>query len=57
MDCPRVQREKLEHLIIGPYGQLAENSKGRLHPEEECEIRTCYQRDIDRITHSKSFRR
>ncbi|MBQ3211716.1 MAG: deoxyguanosinetriphosphate triphosphohydrolase [Oscillospiraceae bacterium] len=57
MDCPRKQREKLEHLIIGPYGQLAEKSKGRLHPEEECDIRTCYQRDIDRITHSKSFRR
>jgi len=57
MDCPRRQREKLEHLIIGPYGQLAERSKGRLYPEEECDIRTCYQRDIDRITHSKTFRR
>ena len=57
MPCPRERREALEHSIIGPYGQLAENSKGRLSPEPECDIRTCYQRDIDRITHSKSFRR
>ena len=57
MQCPRERREALEHLIIGPHGQLAENSKGRLSPEPECDIRTCYQRDIDRITHSKSFRR
>ena len=57
MDCKRVEREKLERLIIGPWGQLAEKSRGRLHPEEECEIRTCFQRDIDRVTHSKAFRR
>ena len=36
---------------------LAADSRGRLEPEEECEIRTCFQRDVDRITHSKSFRR
>ena len=57
MSCPRVERERLEHVIVGPYGVLAEQSRGRLYPEEECEIRTCFQRDIDRITHSKSFRR
>ena len=57
MSCPRSERERLEHTIIGPYGMLAENSRGRLYPEEECEIRTCFQRDVDRITHSKSFRR
>jgi len=57
MTCPRLEREKLEHVIVGPYGVLAENSRGRLHPEAECDIRTCFQRDIDRITHSKSFRR
>lgn len=57
MLCPREERERLEHYIIGPYGMLAENSRGRLTPEDECEIRTCFQRDIDRITHSKSFRR
>ena len=57
MSCPRVEREKLEQLLIGPYGQLSVNSRGRLSPEDECDIRTCFQRDVDRITHSKSFRR
>lgn len=57
MSCPRVQREQLEHVLIGPYGVLSENSRGRLHPEQECDIRPCFQRDIDRITHSKAFRR
>ena len=57
MSCPRLEREKAEHFFIGPYGILSENSKGRLVPEPECNIRTCFQRDIDRITHSKSFRR
>ena len=57
MSCPREERERLERLIVGPYGVLAENTRGRLAPEEECSIRTCFQRDVDRITHSKSFRR
>ena len=53
----REEREQLEHQIIGPHGVLAENSRGRLKPEEECPVRTCFQRDVDRITHAKSFRR
>ncbi|MGI5976271.1 MAG: deoxyguanosinetriphosphate triphosphohydrolase [Candidatus Limivicinus sp.] len=57
MSCPRERREALEHYIVGPSGVLAENSRGRVIPEEECDIRTCFQRDVDRITHSKSFRR
>ena len=57
MACPREERERLEHLMIGPYGVLAENTRGRAVPEEECRLRTCFQRDVDRITHSKSFRR
>ena len=44
-------------MIIGRYGICADQSRGRLYPEEECELRTCFQRDIDRITHCKSFRR
>ena len=54
---PRQEREELERIIIGPYGVLSENSKGRLHYEEEDDMRTCFQRDVDRITHSKAFRR
>ena len=57
MPCPREEREQLERLMIGPFGVLAENTRGRLVPEEECTLRTCFQRDVDRITHSKSFRR
>ncbi len=57
MAIPRIEREQAEHLLIGPYGLLSENSRGRLQPEPPCDIRPCFQRDIDRITHSKSFRR
>ena len=53
----REQREELERLMICPYGVLSANSKGRPLPEEPCPMRTCFQRDVDRITHSKAFRR
>ncbi|PKM72657.1 MAG: deoxyguanosinetriphosphate triphosphohydrolase [Firmicutes bacterium HGW-Firmicutes-16] len=43
--------------MISDIGVLAENSKGRAFPEAPDEVRTCFQRDIDRITYSKSFRR
>ena len=54
---PRQQREALENVLIGPNGTKSVDSRGRLKPEPECEIRTCFQRDVDRVTHSKSFRR
>lgn len=54
---PRVEREQLEELMIGPFGVRAIHSRGRLYPEAECDIRTCFQRDVDRITHCKAFRR
>lgn len=57
MSCPRELREQLEHSLIGPYGVLSEASAGRPQAEEPCPIRTCFQRDVDRITHAKSFRR
>ena len=57
MPCPREKREELEKLIIGKYGVLSSESKGRALEEEPCSIRTCFQRDVDKITHSKSFRR
>ena len=57
MACPREEREALERQLIGPYGVLSERSAGRARPEEPCPIRTCFQRDVDRITHSKAFRR
>lgn len=49
-----LQWEK-EHL--SRYAQLTAETKGRIYPETECSIRTPYQRDRDRILHSKAFRR
>ncbi len=42
---------------LNKNAQVSKNSKGRKTLESECEIRTCYQRDRDRIVHSKAFRR
>ena len=53
----REKREALERLIVSDAGVRAEDSSGRPRPEEEDGVRTCFQRDIDRITHSKAFRR
>lgn len=53
----REKREMLERTMIGPYGVCSADSKGRLTEEPQCEVRTCFQRDVDRIIHSKSFRR
>ncbi len=53
----RLELEELERVLVCPRGVLSANSKGRLAPEPESSSRTCFQRDIDRITHSKAFRR
>ncbi|WDC83913.1 deoxyguanosinetriphosphate triphosphohydrolase [Caloramator sp. mosi_1] len=53
----REQYEKLEEKILSPLATLSKNSKGRLKAEEKCSIRTDFQRDRDRIIHSKAFRR
>lgn len=53
----RQEREAIEEWLVGPYGVRAAASLGRLKPEPECELRTAFQRDVDRVTHSKSFRR
>ncbi len=53
----REQLEAEEFTRLAPYAARAAESKGRLRPDEPCEVRTCFQRDTDRILHSKSFRR
>ncbi len=53
----REQLEKMERENLSTFATLSENSKGRLKPEEQCDIRPVFQRDRDRIIHSKSFRR
>ncbi len=42
---------------MAPWAAKARETKGRMKPEMESEVRTCYQRDVDRIVYSKSFRR
>lgn len=53
----RNQIEDWEQERLSPFATLSKNSKGRQFPEEKCDIRTDFQRDRDRILHSKSFRR
>ena len=55
----REELEHLEHRRLNPLAAFADQSRGRLQPEPEREedVRTCYQRDIDRVVHSKAFRR
>jgi dGTPase len=42
---------------LSPHAVKSRLSRGRLRPEEPCPVRTAFQRDRDRIIHSKSFRR
>ena len=53
----RESLEQWEKEYLSPYAMLSMNSKGRSKPEEQCDIRPVFQRDRDRIIHSKSFRR
>ncbi|HHZ06564.1 MAG TPA: deoxyguanosinetriphosphate triphosphohydrolase [Clostridiales bacterium] len=53
----RERTQMWESMMLSPYAALSKNTKGRQYPDDECDLRTCYQRDRDRITHSKSFRR
>ena len=46
-----------EEATLSPYAFLTKNTKGREHPFVPCDNRTEFQRDRDRIIHSKSFRR
>ncbi len=53
----RQQLETFEDQILAPYGMRSQDSKGRVHPENEPEYRTAFQRDRDRILHTTAFRR
>jgi dGTPase len=53
----RQQTEEIEKRILHPNAMLSSKSRGRKKKEREGTIRTCFQRDRDRIIHSKSFRR
>ncbi len=53
----REQLEIREHAILSSYAAFSDESQGRDRFEEACDLRPVYQRDRDRILHSKSFRR
>ena len=55
----REELERQEHRRLNPLAAFADQSRGRPRFEEDRaeDVRTCYQRDIDRIVHSKAFRR
>ena len=52
MKCPREIREEAERSLICSNGVLSADSLGRPNPEEKCPLRTAFQLDVDRITHS-----
>src|SRR5262252_7533350 len=53
----RERTEQLERETLSPYAAKAADSRGRLKPEAPDPVRTVFQRDRDRILHSKAFRR
>ena len=46
-----------DNRLLVKFASFSENSKGRLHGEKSNDLRTCFQRDRDRILHSAAFRR
>ena len=53
----REEAEEREFSYFSPHASFSSRSRGRDRYEPPCDIRTAYQRDRDRILHSKSFRR
>ncbi len=53
----REEREAREAELLAPAATLASKSRGREIEEPEDPYRTCFERDRDRITHAKAFRR
>lgn len=53
----RAAREDAQHHVMAPGATRAEGAGNRPSPEEPDRFRTCFERDLDRIKHSKPFRR
>ncbi len=53
----RQQYELFEDQFLSPYATRSRKTRGRVHPFPPCEVRTEFQRDRDRLIHSKAFRR
>src|SRR5258706_12124066 len=57
MPRDRIELEKQEYKLLAPYAQKAADSRGRAFEEPKHALRTDFQRDRDRIIHSRAFRR
>ena len=57
MPRTRIELENLEKSILAPYAQFSADTRGRIYREAPAEWRTQYQRDRDRVIHSRAFRR
>src|SRR3974390_2765580 len=57
MPRTRQELEQNERQMLAPYAQFSGDTRGREHPEPPPAWRTHYQRDRDRIIHSRAFRR
>jgi dGTPase len=57
MPCTREELEARERSDLAPYAQFSADSRGRIYDEAPAEWRTHYQRDRDRVIHSRAFRR
>src|SRR3954452_10582377 len=57
MPATRVQLEARERQFLAPYAQFSDATRGRKFQEDPPEWRTHYQRDRDRVIHSRAFRR
>ena len=53
----RQENEAFEKEKLSPYACRADQTQGRVTEKVDCPVRTCFQRDADRIIHSKAFRR
>ncbi|MDL2215983.1 deoxyguanosinetriphosphate triphosphohydrolase [Ruminococcaceae bacterium OttesenSCG-928-N02] len=53
----REETQRIEEKILSARACLSAATRGRAQPEDECPLRTPFQRDRDRILHSKAFRR
>lgn len=53
----REELEKRESEYLSPFASKSSETKGRSCPEDECDMRTAFQRDRDRILHCRAFRR
>src|SRR5215216_7753491 len=57
MPRTRIELEDIERRNLAPYAQLSSETRGRTYDEAPPEWRTQYQRDRDRVIHSRAFRR